>query len=101
MGTEKTKSRRKTQVQTETRKMTFEEALENLEKIIIELERDDLTLDNALYFFEKGIHLVRRCDTHLKNAQGRIRELFKGENGEFVEKILGMTLESFSGEDEE
>ena len=44
--------------------------------------------------------MVRRCDTQLKSAQGKLRELFKGENGEFVEKILGLTLESFlSGDD--
>lgn len=100
MKKEKTTSRRKTPAKPESQKMTFEESLDKLEKIIVELERDDLTLDNALYFFEEGIHLVRHCDTHLRNAQGKIRELFKGENGEFVERILGITLDSFSGKDE-
>ena len=38
---------------------------------------------------------MRSCDAHLKSAQGKLRELLKGENGEFVEKVLGITLESF------
>jgi len=75
--------------------LSFEEALHELEKTIEELERDDLTLEKALCFFERGIGLMRSCDSHLKSAQGKIQELLKGENGTFVEKVLGNTLESF------
>jgi len=76
---------------------TFEEALDELALIIEQLERDDLTLDNALIHFEDGIRLMRSCDSHLKNAQGRLRELIKGEKGEFITKVLGESLESFTG----
>lgn len=100
MEAEKTEGKRKSR-KVVPKELTFEEALGSLEEIISELERDDLTLDNALSYFEKGINLVRRCDTHLKNAQGKIRELFEGENGKIVEKISGMTLETFCGKDEE
>lgn len=79
--------------------MSFEHSLAELERMVEELERDDLTLENALHFFETGIHLVRRCDSQLKSAQGKVKELFKGENGEFIEKVLGLTLESFLGGD--
>jgi exodeoxyribonuclease VII small subunit len=75
--------------------LSFEDALLELEKTIEELERDDLTLEKALRFFERGIGLMRNCDSHLKSAQGKIQELLKGENGTFVEKVLGNTLESF------
>lgn len=74
---------------------TFESSLAELEKTIEQLEDGDLTLDTSLELFEKGITLIRTCDTHLKKAQGKITELLKGENGEFVEKILGNSLESF------
>jgi len=40
---------------------------------------------------------MRACDSHLKNAKGKLRELVKGENGEFITKILGESLESFTG----
>lgn len=73
----------------------FEESLENLEKIIEQLEGDELTLDKALTYFEEGIGYMRQCDGHLKTAQGKIKELLQGENGEFIEKILGNSLDSF------
>jgi exodeoxyribonuclease VII small subunit len=73
----------------------FEEALAELEKIIEQLEGTDLTLDTSLALFERGITLIRTCDSHLKSAQGKVAELCKDENGEFVEKVLGMSLEAF------
>jgi exodeoxyribonuclease VII small subunit len=76
---------------------TFEEALDELAFIIEQLERDDLTLDNALLHFENGIRLMRTCDSHLKNAKGKLRELVKGEDGEFITRVLGESLESFTG----
>lgn len=79
---------------------TFEESLVALENVISELEKEDLSLERALTIFEHGIILMRKCDSHLKNAQGKVKELLKGENGEFVEKILGVSLESFLSRDE-
>ncbi len=67
----------------------FEQALHELETIIAALERDDLSLDEALAHFESGIGLMRTCDEHLKSAEGKLRELLKGENGEYAERILG------------
>jgi exodeoxyribonuclease VII small subunit len=80
--------------------LTFEDALAALEGVIGELEKEGLSLDRALTIFEQGIILMRKCDSHLKNAQGKIKELLKGENGELVEKVLGDTLESFLSRDE-
>ena len=80
--------------------LTFEEALERLEKTIEQLESADLTLDESLRFFEQGIGLIRACDTHLKKAKGKVTELLKGENGEYIEKVLGTTLESFVAHEE-
>jgi len=43
---------------------------------------------------------MRICEQHLQNAEGKIKELLKGKDGAFVEKILGSTVDSFSdGED--
>ena len=76
---------------------TFESAIVKLEKIINNLENDDLTLNRALDSFEKGIALMRVCENHLRKAEGKLKELLKGENGEFVEKTLGISLESVLG----
>jgi exodeoxyribonuclease VII small subunit len=82
-------------------KVPFEKALRQLEEIVGKLESGDLTLDSALEYFERGIGLMRACDAHLKGAEGRIRELLKGENGEFIEKVLGMTAETALGGDDD
>ncbi len=78
--------------------LSFEKALHELEQVIEKLEGQELTLESALEHFEKGISLMRACDTHLKSAEGRLKELLKGENGEFVERVLGITMDTFTGE---
>jgi exodeoxyribonuclease VII small subunit len=78
------------------KKIGFEEALKELEKIIGQLERDDVTLSHALEYFEQGVGLMRACDTHLKSAEGKLKQILKGENGEFVEKILGNSSDALS-----
>jgi len=80
------------------KKMTFEEALKEMERIIGQLERDDLTLSGALENFEQGVALMRVCDSHLKSAEGKLKQLLKGENGEFIEKILGSSQDALSEE---
>ena len=74
---------------------SFESALSELESIIEHLESEELTLDSALSYFERGISLMRICDAHLNLARGKITELFRGEDGAFAEKVLGASLESF------
>lgn len=80
------------------KKQSFEESLEALEAIIEKLEGEDLALDEALDYFEKGVKLMRACDEHLRGAEGKLKELLKGEDGQFVEKVLGINLESVVGE---
>jgi exodeoxyribonuclease VII small subunit len=80
--------------------ITFEQALAELEETIATLEGDELTLDTALANFEKGIGLMRACEGHLKSAEGKLKELLKGKDGEFIEKILGSTASAIiSGDD--
>jgi exodeoxyribonuclease VII small subunit len=80
------------------KKLSFEEALKEMEGIVEKLEGDDLTLSDALAHFERGVTLMRVCDSHLKNAEGKLTELTKGENGEFIEKLLGGGNGSFDEE---
>ena len=82
------------------KQLSFEEALAELETIIARLEEGDLTLDKALEYFERGIGLMRQCDARLKQADGKLKELLKDENGEFVEKVLGVSLSNVLGEEE-
>lgn len=74
--------------------MSFETALKELEKIIAKLESPDLTLTSALEHFEKGVALMKTCDSQLKSAEGKLKELLSGKDGEFIEKVLGVSNEN-------
>ncbi len=60
----------------------FEQALEELEKLVETLERGDLPLDEALKRFERGVELTRHCQSALKAAQQRVEILLRRNNGE-------------------
>jgi len=79
--------------------LSYEEALAKLEESVSALEQDNLTLENALSHFEEGISYVRQCHEHLKKTDGKLKELLKSDNGEYIEKVIGINLESFLGGD--
>ncbi len=64
---------------------SFEEALENLEKIVEKLEAGNLSLEETLKNFEEGIRLSRLCEKKLKQAQKKVSVLIRGEEGELKE----------------
>ena len=61
----------------------FEEALKKLEKIVEDLEKGDLSLDEALKKYQEGIELSRLCSQRLENAKKKIDILVKNKKGEF------------------
>ena len=69
--------------------MSFEESLTELEGIVDKLEKGQLSLDESLMLFEKGIKLVRECNTKLKSAQQKVEQLVE-ENGEVKEEPFEM-----------
>jgi len=60
---------------------TFEENMEQLEKIVQTLEEGTTTLDESLKAFEKGIRLSRACQKELSKAEKKV-ELLISENDE-------------------
>lgn len=58
----------------------FEEALEELEKLVSAMEEGELSLEESLQAFEKGIKLTRDCQTALKKAEQKVQVLLD-ENG--------------------
>lgn len=48
---------------------TFEESMKELEKIVQELERGSLPLDQALNAFKRGIDLSQHCQKQLNQAE--------------------------------
>jgi len=58
----------------------FEAALSELEGIVKKLEEGDLTLENSLALYERGVELSRFCHARLEDAERRIEIL--NERGE-------------------
>ena len=61
--------------------INFEKALEELEGIVEDLESGDLSLENSLKSFEKGIKLARQCQEQLSKPELQVQKLIE-ENGE-------------------
>ena len=61
----------------------FEEALSKLERIVLELEEGDLSLEEALEKFKQGIELSRFCTQKLTRAEEKVRKLIQTTQGEF------------------
>ncbi len=55
-----------------TELLTFEEALEKIEKISEKLERAELTLDESVELYSEGMKLVAFCKEKLENAERKI-----------------------------
>jgi len=66
----------------------FEEALKKLEKIVEDLEKGDLSLDEALKKYQEGVELSRLCSQRLENAKKKIDILVKNKKGEFELKPI-------------
>ncbi len=60
---------------------TFEASLNELEKIVKQLEDGDLPLEKSLKLFEDGVKLSRECREQLTNAERRIEVLLQDSNG--------------------
>ena len=62
----------------------FETSVAELETLVENLESGDLTLEQALTRFERGITLSRECQTLLKNAELRVDQLLADGDDEHV-----------------
>lgn len=70
------------------KKQTFENSLQELEKIVQKLEDGDLSLEESLKHFEDGVKLSRECQERLNQAERRIEVLLKDENGNPVLNVI-------------
>lgn len=61
----------------------FETALAELERIVTQMERDSMGIEESITLFEKGVHLVRTCEHNLKKAQQKVTILLE-KNGQHL-----------------
>lgn len=55
--------------------LKFEAALAELESLVAQMESGNLSLDDSLQAFERGIALTRRCSSALKDAELKVQAL--------------------------
>ncbi|NLM73062.1 MAG: exodeoxyribonuclease VII small subunit [Clostridiaceae bacterium] len=71
--------------------MPYEQAMTELEAVVNLLENGDLTLEESIKMFEKGISLVKLCNKKLDDIEKRITIILEGKDG--------IKEEDFSAED--
>jgi exodeoxyribonuclease VII small subunit len=74
----------------------FEVALGELEQVVEQLESGDLSLEDSLAAFERGIGLVKYCNQKLSEVEKKVEILLKDKEGRLQLK----TLDSLADDDE-
>ena len=64
---------------------SFEDKMQELEKVVTDLEKGDMNLDDALVKFEDGMKLSKECNKMLEDAEKKITILLE-QNGEIKEE---------------
>lgn len=62
-------------------KKKFEEAVEELEQVVEQLESGELSLEGSLAAFENGVRLVKFCNQKLTEVERKIELLVKDKDG--------------------
>ena len=70
---------------------SFEEAITELEDVVARLEKGELSLDDSIAVFQRGIALSKYCNQRLDEVEKKISLLLEDENGEITEKNFSET----------
>ncbi len=61
--------------------MSFEEAMRELEKVVSDLERGDVALEDSIKLYQRGADLKKHCEEKLKAAEEKVAQITLGEDG--------------------
>ncbi len=64
--------------------MSFEQALQALERIVDDLEKGDVPLDQSIRIYERGEALKAHCDRLLKAAEDKVEKIRLSRDGKAV-----------------
>ena len=71
-----------------TRKSTnFEAAIAELESLVEEMEQGDISLEESLKKFERGIELTRSCQQALQEAEQKVQILIEKQQGDEIKDV--------------
>ncbi|MFP6740921.1 MAG: exodeoxyribonuclease VII small subunit [Alphaproteobacteria bacterium] len=80
----------KTELPADIKKLSFEDALAQLEEIVGELETGQGKLDEAIQSYERGALLKRHCEDKLKEAQAKIDKIVEAADGSLDSEPAGI-----------
>ena len=67
--------------------LTFEDAMNELEKIIDKIDSDNVKLDEMVKLFERGTYLITYCKSQLNNVENKIYELIKVQDNLNIKEL--------------
>ncbi|KJZ26251.1 exodeoxyribonuclease VII small subunit [Tritonibacter mobilis] len=68
--------------ETPVEEMSFETAMQELERVVDQLERGDVALDASIALYDRGSQLKKRCEDELKRAEEKVRAIAFDANGQ-------------------
>jgi exodeoxyribonuclease VII small subunit len=68
------------------KQLDFEQAFEELQALVRQLDQGELPLEDSLRLFERGQALTARCSQLLDEAELRLRALAPDESGGYTEE---------------
>ena len=72
-------TKKNSEKQTENAKVDFESTLAELEELVSRMESGELSLNESLKTFERGIELTRKCQASLEAAELKVQMLIKNK----------------------
>jgi len=70
------------------KKQSYEDAINELEATVAKLERDDVTLDESIRLFTRGVELSGICNKILNEIEGKITKLIETGEGALKEEAF-------------
>ncbi|MEB6197485.1 exodeoxyribonuclease VII small subunit [Mammaliicoccus sciuri] len=61
------------------KEQTFEEMMEELEKVVGKLDEENISLEESIELYQRGIELSSKCETKLKEAEDKVNKLVQKE----------------------
>ena len=77
---------KKSNISPDITKLSFEEALEQLEEIVSKLEDGSINLEESIEEYTRGVHLKNHCETKLKEAALKVEQITIDKDGKFSTK---------------
>ncbi|UXV33561.1 exodeoxyribonuclease VII small subunit [Mammaliicoccus sciuri] len=62
-----------------TKEQTFEEMMEELEKVVGKLDEENISLEESIELYQRGIELSSKCERKLKAAEDKVNKLVQKE----------------------